>query len=62
MYFSDSLQGFFVALRLVSACQMGREPAITNILITDPPPKFVGLESTRWTIEVKWVWLNYCLQ
>ena len=45
-------QGFFTALRLVAACQMGREPALTNILPMDPPPKFVGLETTKWTIEV----------
>ena len=53
LYLSFSLsQGFFTALRLVAACQMGREPALSNILPMDPPPKFVGLESTKWTIEV----------
>ena len=52
-------QGFFTALRLVAACQMGREPALTNILPMDPPPKFVGLETTKWTIEV-YVGVSMC--
>ena len=46
------LQGFFTALRLVAACQCGREPAIKSIMATDPPPKFVGLEHSIWSIEV----------
>ena len=50
--FSFHLPGVFTALRQMAACQMGREPALTNILPTDPLPKFVGLESTKWTIEV----------
>ncbi len=41
-----------MALQLVSVCQCGREPVIKNIMSTDPPPKFVGLEHSIWSIEV----------
>ncbi|XP_003385156.1 PREDICTED: epidermal growth factor receptor substrate 15-like 1 [Amphimedon queenslandica] len=44
-------QGFFTALRLVSACQCGREPSLKNIQAIDPPPKFVGVEPSAWAID-----------
>ena len=54
---SVCLQGFFMALRLVAACQNGKEPAVANIALADPPPRLIGIDSTaiarnKWTIEV----------
>jgi epidermal growth factor receptor substrate 15 len=44
-------EGFFTALRLVAACQCGREPSLKSIQPADPPPKFVGVENTQWNID-----------
>lgn len=52
-------QGFFMALRLVSACQNGKEPMISSIAANDPAPKLSGLEgpsgkspANKWSVEV----------
>ena len=51
-------QGFFMALRLIAVCQSGKEPSVTNMALSDPPPKLVGVETppialkTKWSIEV----------
>ena len=45
-------KGFFIALRLVAACQCGRDVALSSIQMSDPPPKFVGVDQTVWTIDV----------
>lgn len=46
------VKGFFIALRLVAACQCGRDVALASIQMSDPPPKFVGVDQTVWTIDV----------
>ena len=54
------IQGFYVALRLVAACQLGKEPSLSVITLSDPPPRLMGVDSTtiagfaqkKWTIEV----------
>ena len=53
-------QGFYAAMRLVSACQLGKDPSLANITLSDPPPQLVGVDSAalasftqkKWTIEV----------
>jgi epidermal growth factor receptor substrate 15 len=53
-------QGFYAALRLVAACQLGKEPSLSLITLSDPPPRLMGIDSTtfagfsqkKWTIEV----------
>ena len=45
-------QGLFTALRLVAACQLNREPSLASITANDPPPKLVGVDLNRWTIDV----------
>ena len=54
-------QGFFTALRLVSACQCGREPSLKSIQAIDPPPKFVGVEQSAWAIDVSLISLSLSL-
>jgi len=59
-YFCYS-QGFFLALRLVAACQSGKDPSVGSIVLADPPPRLVGIDSStlasltqnKWTIEVR---------
>lgn len=51
-------QGLFMALRLISVCQAGKDPSVASMSLTDPPPKLVGVEVTstnKWTIEVSLV-------
>lgn len=38
-------QGLFMALRLIAVCQAGKEPSLTNMTLSDPPPKLVGVET-----------------
>ena len=46
-----------MSLRLVAASQAGKEPHAGNIALTDPPPRFVGVDPTtlggsgKWSIE-----------
>ncbi len=46
-----------MALRLVAACQQGKEPNVTNIALTDPLPRFNGIDPTslegrsRWSVD-----------
>lgn len=48
-----------MALRLVAACQAGKEPVVGNIALTDPPPKFTGVDGSalggfvKWSIELE---------
>ena len=57
------MQGFYVALRLVAACQLGKEPSLSVITLSDPPPRLMGVDSTtiagfaqkKWTIEVHYL-------
>ncbi len=50
-------QGFFMSLRLVGACQQGKDPSLANIALTDPPPRFNGIDPTslegrgRWSVD-----------
>ena len=54
------LQGFFAALRLVSVCQLGKDPSLAVVTLADPPPRLVGIDGStiagfaqkKWTIEV----------
>lgn len=54
-------QGFFLALRLVAACQSGKDPSVGSIVLADPPPRLVGIDSStlasltqnKWTIDVR---------
>ena len=54
------VQGFYAALRLVSVCQLGKEPSLAVVTLSDPPPRLLGLDSNtiaglaqkKWTIEV----------
>lgn len=54
------LQGFYAALRLVSVCQLGKDPSLAVMTLSDPPPRLVGIDSSniagfahkKWTIEV----------
>ena len=39
-------QGLFMALRLISVCQAGKEPLVANMALSDPPPKLVGVETS----------------
>lgn len=64
-----------MALRLVAACQNGKDPSVGSIVLADPPPRLVGIDSSslanltqnKWTIEVRPVEpscvceLMYCL-
>ncbi len=51
-------QGLFMALRLIATCQAGKDPLVANMALSDPPPKFVGVEvpaaplANKWTIDV----------
>ena len=51
-------QGVFMALRLIAVCQMGKEPSVSNMALSDPPPKLVGVNlppiaaANKWTVEV----------
>lgn len=51
-------QGLFMALRMIAVCQTGKEPSVTNMALSDPPPKLAGVElpaTNKWTVEVSWV-------
>ena len=53
-------QGFYAAMRLVSVCQLGKEPSLAVITLLDPLPRLLGIDSStiagfaqkKWTIEV----------
>ena len=50
-------QGLFLALRLIAVCQAGKDPAITNMALSDPPPKLAGVEApptsvAKWSLDV----------
>ena len=54
-------QGFFMALRLVSAAQCGKEVSVASLALSDPVPKLVGVDPppptstpqpVSWIIEV----------
>ncbi len=54
--FPPSVQGFFLALRLVAACQSGKEASLSTITLSDPPPRLAGVEvlpQNKWGIEVR---------
>ncbi len=46
-----------MALRLVAACQLGKDPSIGNIALTDPVPVFTGIDPAgldgrgKWAVE-----------
>ena len=49
-------QGLFMALRLIAVGQAGKDPAISNMALSDPPPKIFGVEvplTNKWTVEVR---------
>lgn len=37
-------QGLFMALRLIAVCQAGKEPLVSNMALSDPPPKLIGID------------------
>ncbi len=43
-----------MALRLVAACQKGKEANVTNIALTDPPPRFNGIDHASLDGRSKW--------
>ena len=59
-------QGFYAALRLVSVCQLGKDPSLAVMTLSDPPPRLVGIDSStiagfahkKWTIEVAGVMVH----
>ena len=69
MYKVPALQGFYAALRLVSACQLGRDPSLAVITLSDPPPRLAGIDSStiagfaqkKWTIEVCYIYMVWFL-
>jgi len=48
-------QGFFMSLRLVAACQLGKEPNVANIALTDPTPVFNGIDPAALDGRGNWV-------
>eukprot|EP00731_Ephydatia_muelleri_P017986 Em0011g26a len=54
-------QGFYVALRLVAACQNGKEPALASTLTPDPPPTITVLDSffTRYKAKYETEWVKF---
>lgn len=46
-----------MSLRLIAASQAGKDPHAGNIALTDPPPRFAGVDPNtlggrgKWTIE-----------
>lgn len=48
-------QGAFMALRLIAVCQAGKEPSVSNMALSDPPPQLSGVEppsTNKWIVEV----------
>lgn len=38
----------------MAACQSGKEPSVTKISLTDPPPRFHGIDPASLDGQGKW--------